>query len=593
MDPVQEYSARRDRRLAEERLMNRQFIRIGNLRLSLALVAIALAWLAFGAHKASPDLLLLPAIAFVALVIWHQRIIRKRTLARRALAYYENGLARLAGNWMGKGSSGDQFRDDSHLYANDLDLFGKGSLFEFISCARTGPGESTLAQWLLAPARGDEARARQDATRELRSRLDLREEVALLGDDVRSGVNADAVSAWGSQPRVPFPKGLRPIAFCLSAGAIATFLSFYAHLLPLFPFLLILACNFGLMFLLRERVGRVMLGLGSSARELQVLALVLARLESQRFESTRLQQIHHDLQIAGRPASRRITRLARWIEWLDSSDHLFVRIIRPVLLWNEQCSLAIEAWRQENGAHIGRWLRAVGDFEALSSLASTAFERPCWSFPELTAGAPAFSARQLRHPLLPWSVCVPNDVSLGPDLRLLIISGSNMSGKSTLLRSVGLNAVLAWAGAPVPASELVISPLQVGASLRVTDSLQDNKSRFYAEITRLRQIVDLSKQEPTALFLLDELLSGTNSHDRRIGASAIVHNLVENGAIGMITTHDLALADIERDLGNRAVNAHFEDRIVNGAIEFDYHLRPGIVTRSNALELMRAVGLAV
>lgn len=593
MDPLQEYSARRDLRGSEEALLNRQFVRVGNARLLIAIAGIALAWLSFGAHRIPAYSVLVPVAAFAALVVWHQRIIRRRTLARRALAYYENGLARLRGNWMGKGSSGEEFRDDDHLYANDLDIFGKGSLFELISTARTGPGERTLAQWLLSPAPQEEARARQDSTRELKLRLDLREDIALLGEDVRAGVHSDSVANWGLQPAVPFARGLRPIAFLLSIAAIVTLIGFYAHLLPLFPFFLVLVCNLSLMFALRERTGRVLTGIGTSAQDLQVLSLVLTRLEAEHFDSSRLKQIREDLQTRGWAASRRIARLARWIEWLDSGDHLLVRIIRPAVLWNEQCSLAIEAWRNENGREIGRWLRAVGDFEALSSFASLAFERPEWSFPELVAEPARFEARGLRHPLLTWSNCVPNDLSLGHNLRLMIISGSNMSGKSTLLRSVGLNAALAWAGAPVPAAELVISPLQVGASLRVADSLQDNKSRFYAEITRLRRIVDLSKQNPTALFLLDELLSGTNSHDRRIGASAIVHNLVENGAIGLITTHDLALAEIEADLGSSAQNLHFEDRIVNGAIEFDYRLRPGIVTRSNALELMRAVGLAV
>ncbi len=593
MDPLQEYSARRDRRLAEELLLHRQFIRIGNWRLVLAGIALLLAWLAFGAHKTPASLLALPVVAFIALFAWHQRVIRKRTLSSRALTFYNKALSRVQDAWMGTGSTGDPFRNDDHVYANDLDVFGKGSLFELLSCARTGPGERILADWLLAPADAQEAQARQAAVVELAPRLDLREDIALLGEDVRSDVHPEKVADWGSRPPIVFPSGLRIVTLCLSIAATGAFLAFFAHLLPLFPFLLVMACNLSLMFLLHERVERVMAGVETPAQDLQILSLVLARLEQEKFESVRLSGVQNDLRTNGWPASRRIARLRRWMEWLDSNDHLLVKIIRPILLWNEQCSLAIEAWRQENGPQVGKWLQAVGEFEALSSISSLAFERPYWSFPDLVTEPAVFEASALRHPLLPRATCVPNDVALGGDLRLLIISGSNMSGKSTLLRAIGLNAVLAWAGAPVPASHLRISPLQVGASLRVTDSLQDNKSRFYAEITRLRNIVDLSRHQPTALFLLDELLSGTNSHDRRIGASAIVRTLVENGAIGLITTHDLALAEIEQDLQGRARNAHFEDRIVDGKIEFDYQLRSGIVTRSNALALMRAVGLVV
>ena len=215
-------------------------------------------------------------------------------------------------------------------------------------------------------------------------------------------------------------------------------------------------------------------------------------------------------------------------------------------------------------------------------------------FPELVAEAgPFFDGSDVRHPLIPRDHAVGNDVRLGGECKLWIVSGSNMSGKSTLLRAVGLNAALAWAGAPVCCARLRVSPLRIGASIRVNDSLVDNKSRFYAEISRLRDIVDLARAGQPTLFLLDELLSGTNSHDRRIGAAAVIQGLVERGAIGLVTTHDLALAEITGTLGERARNVHFEDHIENGEIHFDYHLRPGVVERSNALELMRAVGLDV
>jgi DNA mismatch repair ATPase MutS len=304
--------------------------------------------------------------------------------------------------------------------------------------------------------------------------------------------------------------------------------------------------------------------------------------------------LHGLLVVEGEPASKRILSLSRWIDVLDSRDHLFVRALQPFSLWREQAAFGVEHWRVNNRAYVANWLSAVAEFEALSSLAALAFERPDWIFPSLVdSGTAVFSAKAIRHPLLPSARSIPNDIGFDPPLRLWIISGSNMSGKSTLLRAIGLNTVLAWAGAPVPAARLELSELQLGASLRVSDSLQDNRSRFMAEITRIRDIVALSRAGAPVLFLLDELLSGTNSHDRLIGSSSIVQGLVAAGGIGFVTTHDLALAAIERDLGQRAANAHFEDAIIDGEIVFDYVLRPGIVTRSNALALMRAVGLEV
>ncbi|HHN72994.1 MAG TPA: mismatch repair protein, partial [Thermopetrobacter sp.] len=245
------------------------------------------------------------------------------------------------------------------------------------------------------------------------------------------------------------------------------------------------------------------------------------------------------------------------------------------------------------GPHLREWLRAVGQFEALCALAGYAFEHPNDPFPEFAPECSCFDGRRLGHPLIPEDRCVRNDVRLDKTTQVLLVSGSNMSGKSTLLRTVGVNAVLAMMGAPVRAESLRLSPLKIGASIRVTDSLQAGMSRFYAEIKRIRQIVDMAAEDGTVLFLLDELLHGTNSHDRRVGAEAIVKKLVELGAIGLVTTHDLSIAHIEDELGPRVRNVHFQDRLENGRMTFDYKLRPGVVEHSNAIELMRSVGLEV
>jgi DNA mismatch repair ATPase MutS len=256
--------------------------------------------------------------------------------------------------------------------------------------------------------------------------------------------------------------------------------------------------------------------------------------------------------------------------------------------------MAIEAWRIQYGPHISDWIAAVGEFEALGSLAAFAYERPDAVFPQLLDTAqPTYQATAIAHPLIAAKEAVANDVALGGETPLWIISGSNMSGKSTLLRAVGTSVVMAWAGAPVVARELKLSRLRIGASLRANDSLADHRSRFYAEIRKLKDIVDAAGAKQQVLFLLDELLSGTNSHDRRIGAEALIKGLLERGAIGLATTHDLALAEIAEGLGGRAKNVHFEDQFESGKIAWDYHLRPGVVTRGNALELMRAVGLEV
>jgi len=259
--------------------------------------------------------------------------------------------------------------------------------------------------------------------------------------------------------------------------------------------------------------------------------------------------------------------------------------------------LALERWRARCGGSLAGWIEAASEIEALSALAGYAFEHPDDIFPEIVDGGAegdaVFEGEGLGHPLIPSADCIRNDVALGGERRALMMSGSNMSGKSTLLRTVGTHTLLALAGAPVHAHRLRLSPLQLGASIRISDSLQAGASHFFAEITRLRMVVDLTERTLPVLFLLDEVLHGTNSHDRRIGAEAVVRGLIERGALGIVTTHDLALAKIADKMAPRIHNVHFQDHIEDGQMCFDYQLQEGVVTKSNAIELMRSVGLDI
>jgi hypothetical protein len=590
----QEYRGRLERWRDAHARDERWYRHLGNARLATGIAALALAALALGAGWISAWWLLLPLVVFVALAIVHDRVARTRAAAERGIAYWEHAAARLSDQWIGKGDQGERFRDPKHVYADDLDLFGRGSLFELLSTCRTAAGETTLASWILAPAEREEILARQQAVAELRPRVDLREELAIMGEEVRAAVDAKTLAEWGERPRVRFFSGARVVAFALACAALATFALYLAHLLDIRVFLAVILAEIGYNLAVREAVLRVTGAVSLPARELRLLTLLLERLEREQFTSPRLIALRRMLENDGQTASRQIRRLERLMEYLDSARNQFFRPVAAILVWIPQFAMAVESWRVLNGPRIGGWIAAIGEFEALCSLAGFAYERPDAVFPEMVEQtSPMFEARDLRHPLLPRNASVPNDVRLGPTEQLWIVSGSNMSGKSTLLRAIGLNAALAWAGAPVTCASLRVSRLYIGASMRANDSLADHRSRFYAEIERLRDIVDLPRAGRPTLFLLDELLSGTNSHDRRIGAQALLRGLVDRGAIGLATTHDLALADIAANLDGRAANVHFEDHLEGGEMRFDYRLRPGVVTHSNALALMRAVGLDV
>ncbi|HEV3117823.1 MAG TPA: hypothetical protein VGY58_12265 [Gemmataceae bacterium] len=568
--------------------------RIANMRVAVVAVTVLLAFLASGGDPTARVLLLFPLLLFPALVVWqNDRVARVLQRAERGSAFYEKGLARLEGRWMGAGQQGTRYLDENHPCALDLDLFGSGSLFERLCIARTRRGEDTLAAWLLAPAGPDEVRARQEAVAELRGQLDLRENLAMLAADVSAGVDLDAVASWSTAPAMQAPSWARLAAVFLPALTVLALLGWFAFGLGGIPFVLLITLEISFAAWLHTRVRAVIGPVESRARDLFLLSGILARIERQDFHAARLRRLRDALQSGGMPPSRRIAQLGKLVDWLNARRNQFFAPLALLLLWSTQLAFAIESWRASAGRAVARWLDVVGEFEALNSLAAYAYENPGDPFPEIVPGEALYDGQGLGHPLIASERCVRNDLHLGGAVRVLIVSGSNMSGKSTLLRTVGINAVLALAGGPVRAGRLRLSPLVVGATLRIQDSLQAGRSRFYAEITRIRQLVDLAKGYPPLLFLLDEMLQGTNSHDRRLGAEAIVRSLVDYGAIGLITTHDLALTEIADLLAPKAQNVHFEDQFENGAMSFDYRMRPGVVKNSNALALMRAVGIEV
>jgi hypothetical protein len=619
--PADEYRARLGARRETHYSLTRLDARFSYSRLAVFVGGVLCAIAAWRGWIA-PWWLALPVAVFAVLVVRHDRVLRRRDAAARAIAFYERGLARIEDRWAGTGDTGERFRNPDHLYAQDLDLFGPASLFELLSIARTRAGEETLAGWLLAPAEAPEILERQQATSDLTPRLDLREALSLAGADIRASVHSEAVVAWAEEPPHLSGRWMRPVATILTMAAIAS-AGFWIATGDSAAFVAVVLLEILFSLPLRQRIATSLHSADAAARDLDVLAVVLALLEQERFTATRLTQLQG--QLAGarttNPAARAsasIRRLHRLVELHDWQHNMFFAPLAAAVLWGTHLALAIEAWRRVHGREVREWLRVSGEFEAIASLSAYRYEHPDDPFPEIMTPASrhgVFDGVALGHPLVPAARMVRNDVHLGEPSgsdpssssgshraesrsdtsapQLLVVSGSNMSGKSTLLRTVGVNAVLAFAGAPVRASTLRLTPLHIGATLRIQDSLQEGRSRFYAEITRIRDIADLASGAVPVLFLLDELFHGTNSHDRVVGASGVLRALVDRQAIGLITTHDLALTRVADDLAPRAVNVHFDDRFERGEIQFDYVMKPGPVTRSNAIALMRAVGLDV
>ena len=344
---------------------------------------------------------------------------------------------------------------------------------------------------------------------------------------------------------------------------------------------------------LRSRVQPVLAAAETPVGALARTASLLACVEEAEFSSTLLARLNAELQTTGRPPSGELDALQKLVDRRDARNNQFFAPIAALRLWGTHAAISLENWRARCGPRLAIWIDAAGEIEALSAFAGYAYEHPEDPFPEILDEGSAFEGEALGHPLLPSDRCKRNDLRLGSLPQALVMSGSNMSGKSTMLRTVGCNTILALAGAPVRATRLRVSQLRLTASIRIVDSLQDGQSHFMAEITRLRQVVEISRGDPNALFLLDEILHGTNSHDRLIGAEAVLKGLVAQGALGIVTTHDLALTQMVPASEGHMANVHFQDHLQDGVMEFDYALRQGVVEKSNALELMRSVGLDV
>ena len=561
----------------------------------LALAALTVGWILFRLrHFDTRDLLILiPIGVFVVLAAIHGRLLRAVALCARAIAFYEQGLRRLDGTWAGNGNTGERFLPPTHPCARDLDLFGRASVFELLCTARTRAGEEALAGWLLASAPPDEVRSRQTAVIELSDRLGFRERLSTLGDDVKLGVRPAQLVEWGEAKDL-LPTGMiRIVAPLLAIAWILSVLAWQLWDAPATFAVATTVINLGISYRFRARLSEAAHGAEDACHDLKLLSALLTAFENEEFTSPRLKQLQAQLRPEGMSPSRAIAKLNRVVEFLESAHNFFVRIFDFVVFYRLQFVLAAESWRRRFGPSLRIWLESVGELEALAALGGYTYEHPEDVFPEFVEHAPCFEARALGHPLIPRERAVANDLRLDQDLQLLIVSGPNMAGKSTFLRGIGVNAVLAQCGAPVRAAGLKLSPLAVTASICVLDSLEGGISRFYAEIHRLKQILDLTNDSVPVLFLLDELLSGTNSHDRLIGTRSIVTRLVEKGAVGLVSTHDLALTAIPNEIGSHAINCHFEDHLEEGRLAFDYKLYPGIVETSNALPLMRSIGLEV
>ncbi len=504
-------------------------------------------------------------------------------------------LQRLNGEWQNFKDTGADFGDTQHPFTADLDIFGANSLFQWINCAHTCIGRRRLAAILsVTPESIATIQQRQAAVSELAGLLWWRQrfqaEARLIAEVAKEPA---ALIQWAAESQRFFHSAwtrlaLRLLPVFTLIWAAATFIL----KLPAGWLVGLLVIHFGILYYRGPERELIMAKVAPYQRQLQGLGRLFARLENRPFRASLTRHLRAELQVRGKAAHQQIAGLARIADAMSNRHNAFHFVLNLITLWDYHCLFALEDWKEQAGSHLAGWLEVLGELEALSSLAVVGHDHPEWAIPSVAETGPVYHGVNLGHPLLPEQR-VGNDLLIRTPGEALLITGSNMSGKSTYLRTAGINLVLAYAGAPVCAGSLRCTLAELYTCMRISDQLTRNISSFYAEILRIKQIVDATKAGKTVFFLLDEIFRGTNSLDRHAGARVLITKLSRSGASGLVSTHDLELAELEKSSHGRIKNFHFQERYQNGQILFDYRLRPGVSTTRNALFLIRSAGIEI
>ncbi len=589
------------------------------LRLAVFVAAAAGAWLLISQGRGQAVWLLMAGavVAFVIVVARHRAARRRLRRAELMADFNREGIARVERRWSGLPRSFTPAVPRTHDYADDLDLHGPASLLHLAGVCGAPPGRATLWSWLLAPSDPETVALRQEAVREMAGAFDYRDRIAAEAR-MTGGVSMEEVERflrWCERPRwLSGRTWLRAAAVLLPPANLAAIILYSLGMVPTAVVAWPLLVSALVMAPAWKAINRACSEADDGESGVRHYGSLIDLLADAPLDSRYASDLRRRLGAGSRPAHREIAALRRLLDMAEvRRSPLFHVPLSLVLLWDVHVLAALERWKKRSGARVRGWIDAVGEAEALAALAALAADHPDWSMPTLDAEATTVHGRALGHPLLAPALCVRNDVEVGPAGSFLLVTGSNMSGKSTLLKAVGLNVVLGQAGGPVCAESLRIPPLRVVTGMHAADSLADGVSFFMAGLQRLKQVVDAAEAAgapagsaagkgaptgeevrgaPRVLYLLDEILQGTNSAERRIAARTVLRRLLRSGALGVVTTHDLTLADAH-DLNVRAVPVHLTESVGEGheGLTFDYRLRSGIATSTNALRLLKLVGL--
>lgn len=571
---------------------------ISNLRLLVFIAGICGAVLAYLNHS---YIVLAAALAifiaiFIYLVIYQDKLIKRIKYTASLVDINSSSLKRLNGEWNTYADSGEDFAEAGHNYTDDLDIFGKNSLFQWTNTAKTFLGREKLKNLLsgIVGNQGD-IYERQEAVSELAAMLKWRQRLIAEGMVMAEKIsNPEELIAWGKESSQYFTKPLVIMVFrvCPIITILLITAGFFMGIIPKFIPATALLIQFALIsYNVRDRY-RMFSMFEKYNDDLKIYYKMLMHFEKKNFKSALINKIKDNVGAeTGTKAYKQVDKLSVIVDSIANRRNMYYVVFNTLTLWDFQSIIALERWKQESGKYLKEWFDALGKVEALASLAVISFDNPHWTMPVIKDREALFSAKDMGHPLLKGKG-VSNDLVIDEKTKVLLITGSNMSGKSTLLRTAGINLVLAYAGAPACAESFEVSLMEISTCMRIKDNLEESISSFYAELLRIKRIVSEADAGKRVFFLLDEIFRGTNSQDRHIGARVLINKLSHTNSIGLVSTHDLELCDLEHQ-NHKVTNYHFQEYYEEGKIHFDYKLRQGPSTTRNALHLMRLAGIDV
>ncbi len=573
--------------------LQERYEKFGFVRLASFIIGIALLIFLFSMNPAIATIAIFVFLAaFYRLVLWHQQLLHEKQIEEALALINQEELAFMQDDFQSF-TDGKEFIDPAHPNSIDMDIFGPYSFFQYANRTTTSMGKKRLAEYLTTVADKPEILARQEAIAELQDQLEWRQKFRAHGMSTEDAPeHLEQLKSWLAQPDFIQSNSMYKAGLIIAPILAIIGLFVWIFYWPWYFAMVFFLPAFYLLRTTLDQVNQTHLQTTNAGETLAYYAYLIEHLEDKHFQSDKLQSLSSALDTDAKKASARLKRLSYIIHQLNLRNNPFVIILNIFALWDLQWVLRLEKWKSEQRDDLPQWFAALAEFEALLSFATVYYNRPDWVFPEITEQS-LFDATSLGHPLISPKERVPNDIQIPTAGHIKLVTGSNMAGKSTFLRTVGLNMVLAMAGAPVCAKKLSLPILELYSSMRTQDALHESTSSFYAELKRLKIIIEAVEEKPNIFFLMDEILKGTNSNDRHTGSKALITQLIKSKGSGIIATHDLELGAMAESADGAIENLCIEVAVENGKLIFDYKLKPGVSQSFNATLLMREMGIRV